>query len=444
MSIKVLGELVGFGFLVCLSNFCSACESALTCLGRTGRESIKDRDLGKWDEEPYRYLVTVMVGNVLSIIGAALMAQAVAFRYFSFINIPNAFLLACLTSFFATAFSVFYVGEVLARTLGKKYALRIAPKAIKALDLLYYSILWLPTRLVLVLTGKMFQIAGIPGQPAQIIRTEEELRNLLHTGSQDTELEQEQSEMIHSIFEFGETVAREVMVPRTDIDCVSEDATLQELLHCVTDCGHSRIPIYREKTDNIVGILYAKDLLRYWQIRQDAQQQDSQVQNDPFRIEQFMRPPHFVPENKSLRDLLKDFRSKRMHLAIVVDEYGGTAGLITIEDVLEEIVGEIQDEYDSEEELYSIQEDGSILIDAKMSAYEITEQLGIHLTGEDFETLGGFLFSVIGDVPTVGREVLHDDLRITVVEADERHVIKARIQRLTKPTPSTESEGTPQ
>lgn len=441
MDIKVLGEVMGFILLVCLSNFCSACESALTCLGRTGKDSTKETDLGRWGEEPYRYLVTVMVGNVLSIIGASLMCHAVAVRYYVSMGIPSAYMFAGLTSFFMTTFSVFFLGEVFARTLGKKYATKIAPRAIKVLDLLYYTILWVPTRMILGLTGKMFQIAGIPGQPAQIIRTEEELRSLLQNGAQDTELEQEQTEMIHSIFEFGETVAREVMVPRTDIDCVSADTTLQEIIHCVTECGHSRIPVYKEKTDNIVGVLYAKDLLRYWQMRQDAEQQGVTPQGEEYDVERFMRPAHFVPENKSLRDLLKDFRSKRMHLAIVVDEYGGTAGLITIEDVLEEIVGEIQDEYDFEEELYSIQEDGSILVDAKMSVYELAEQLDIQLTGDDFETLGGFLFSVIGDVPIVGRTVVHDGIRISVVEADERHVIKARIEKQPEPDPPPEKES---
>jgi len=420
-----------FGFVICIgsASLLAACESALTCLGRMGKDSPKSKGLSKWGDEPYRYLVTAMAGNTLAIVGAVLTGNAVAYRFFLRIGVRNPLAFAGGTAFLVTAFSIFLGSEVIAKTYAKKKALSFAPKSVLILDVLYYSLLWLPTRLVLGLTGVLFRTAGISSAPEHVIRTEEELKSLLENGTKNEPLKEEETEMIHSIFELRDTVAREVMVPRTAMNCVPADATLQEVMRCVTDFGHSRVPVYQDKLDNIVGILYAKDLLRYWRIHEEREQSGNAQPVEGYDLEKFMRPAHFVPENKPLSDLLKDFRAKRAHLAVVVDEYGGTAGLVTIEDVLEEIVGEIHDEYDLEEQPYTTQEDGSILVDATMSVYEIGEQLDIHLKGEDFDTLGGFIFSVVEDVPQVGQEILHDGVKITVVEADERHVIKARMQR---------------
>jgi len=174
--------------------------------------------------------------------------------------------------------------------------------------------------------------------------------------------------MIRSIFEFRNTVVREIMVPRTDMACVPADATVPQVLTTIIACGHSRIPVYDGTIDNIIGLIYAKDLLKFWGMS------DADI-----NLKRFMRAPYFIPESKNLEELLQEFKRKRVHIAIVIDEYGGTSGLVTIEDLLEQIVGDIQDEYDTEEEWLVEERDGSIVVDARLPIEDLEEQFGIEI-----------------------------------------------------------------
>jgi magnesium and cobalt transporter len=224
--------------------------------------------------------------------------------------------------------------------------------------------------------------------------------------------------MLHSIFEFGETIVREIMVPRTDMVCCPTAASLEEVLEAIISSGHSRIPIFEGTNDRIVGVVYAKDLLKFWG-RPASEIQTPQV----------MRTPYFVPETKNIEELLREFRTKRVHMAIAIDEYGGTSGLITIEDLIEEIIGDIQDEYDLEEEWLQEQEDGSVLVDARLNIEELEEHFGTTVTREKFDTVGGYLFDLLGHVPVAGEETRDGDLIMTVVECDARKIRKVRIRR---------------
>lgn len=249
--------------------------------------------------------------------------------------------------------------------------------------------------------------------------TEEEIQELMDAGEEEGIINEEENAMIRSIFALGDTVVREVMVPRTDMACIPIDAPVREALDTIIDCGHSRIPVYEETMDNIVGLLYAKDLLKHWG------KDESEV-----LLRSIMRPPIFIPESKNLEEMLQEFRRKRIHLAIVVDEYGGTSGLLTIEDLLEEIVGEIQDEYDTEEERLIEEPGGSLLVDARLPIEELEEHFGIRIEKDKFDTVGGLAFHLTGRIPASGEIVTSDDLRITVLEADERRVIRVRVERL--------------
>jgi magnesium and cobalt transporter len=200
--------------------------------------------------------------------------------------------------------------------------------------------------------------------------------------------------------------------------CCASDAPLDELLRLILDSGHSRVPIYEGSVDRIVGVIYAKDLLRYWGARAD--------ELSPATV---MRTPYFVPETKRIEDLLVDFRTRRVHMAIVVDEYGGTSGLITIEDLLEEIVGDIQDEYDLEEEWVQPQSDGSLLLDARANVEELEKFFDLEISRDKFDTVGGFLIHLLGNVPVAGETARANGLLLQVVEADERKVRRVQVWR---------------
>lgn len=229
----------------------------------------------------------------------------------------------------------------------------------------------------------------------------------------------EESEMIRAIFSLGETVVREVMVPRTAMACISADATAVDLIATIIDCGHSRIPVYEGTVDNITGVLYAKDLLKYW------------GENSPgLEIKKIARQPFFIPETKNLEVLLQEFKKRRVHIAIVIDEYGGTSGLITIEDLLEQIVGDIQDEHDTEEELIQLQPDGTTVVDARMPIEEFEQFFDVTVERDKFETVGGLIFYLLGRIPRTGDEVACSGIRLTVLSAGERRIGKLRAERV--------------
>jgi len=258
--------------------------------------------------------------------------------------------------------------------------------------------------------------ALLPGR--RRVRSEEELQAVIDASEEEGIINEEEGEMLQSIFEFGETIVREIMVPRTDMRCCSMDDTVEEVLHAIIDSGHSRIPIYQGSTDHIVGLVYAKDLLKHWGSPTSA-----------LDLASIMREPYFVPETKKIEELLKEFRTRRMHMAIAIDEYGGTSGLITIEDLIEEIVGDIQDEYDLEEDWLLPQEDGSLLVDCRLNIDEFEDYFAVTIPRERFDTVGGWLFHLLGRVPVKGEELCSQGLLMTVEECDERKILTVRVGR---------------
>lgn len=249
--------------------------------------------------------------------------------------------------------------------------------------------------------------------------TEKELQDLIDESEEGGIINEEEGEMLHSIFEFGETIVREVMVPRTDMICCSTEASLSEVLASIISSGHSRVPIFEGTNDRIVGVVYAKDLLRFWGRKPDE-----------IQITEVMRTPYFVPETKSIETLLQEFRTKRVHIAIAIDEYGGTSGLITIEDLIEEIIGDIQDEYDVEEDWLLVEDDETVLVDGRLNIEELEDHFEITIPREKFDTVGGYLFNLSGHVPVVGEEICDNGLVLTVVDGDERKLRKVRVRRL--------------
>jgi CBS domain containing-hemolysin-like protein len=249
--------------------------------------------------------------------------------------------------------------------------------------------------------------------------TTDEIHELIEAGEEEGLVNEEESEMIRSIFSLRSTMVREVMVPRTDMACVSLEASVHDLLETVINCGHSRIPVYKETIDNVVGLLYAKDLLKHWGENPEH-----------LRVLNIMRTPYFIPETKNLEQLLQEFKRKRVHIAIVIDEYGGTSGLITIEDLLEQIVGDIQDEYDQEEALFIVNADGSITADARMPVEDLERHFDLEIERDKFDTIGGLIFYLTGKIPSKGDAVTGSGLLLTILDADERKIKQVCIARL--------------
>jgi len=234
-------------------------------------------------------------------------------------------------------------------------------------------------------------------------------------------LDKEERKMIMSIIQFNDTVVKEVMTPRIDLACIEISAPTRELMEVIAKEGHSRIPVYEKKVDNIVGTVYAKDVLNA------LKENDC----DNIQIKDMLRSPYFVPESKNISHLLKEFMRNEVHIAVVVDEYGGTAGVVTIEDLLEEIVGEIRDEYDTDEDKpYKILEDHSIIIDAKADIEILEELFSIKIADDDFESVGGLIFNLIGRVPDTGETVTYESLSLKILDADERKINQVRIKRI--------------
>lgn len=263
--------------------------------------------------------------------------------------------------------------------------------------------------------------------------TEEEIKTLVEEAQEGGGIEDEEKEMIYSVLDFGETLAREVMIPRPDMVAVDCDTTLATALKTFIDSGHSRVPVYDDSLDDIRGLLYAKDLLTLWQ--------QGAAMDTPIR--HALRQPYFVPETKLADALFREMQEKKVHIAIIVDEYGGTAGLVTIEDLIEEIVGDIRDEYDIHEEAeYLPLGPDEWLIDGAMNIDDVNDLLEIELPRDDHDSLGGYVYSMFGRVPEVG-ETLDDEacgISLRIESIDNRRIRKVYVKRHPRPVVTDEDE----
>ena len=235
-------------------------------------------------------------------------------------------------------------------------------------------------------------------------------------------IENNEKEMITSIIDFSETNVKEIMVPRIDMDCIKSDASITELIELVNESLHSRIPVFQDRIDNILGIIYVKDLLKYVANNKSL---------DSVKIDKIIHKAYFVPEKKKIQELLKEFQEQKVHMAIVVDEYGGTSGLVTLEDIIEEIVGEIQDEYDTEQPLINRINEYTYILDGKLSIEELNEAISIELPqSEDIETISGFIYHKIGKLPDLNELIQHENLQFKIKEIDNRRINKIELNIL--------------
>lgn len=266
---------------------------------------------------------------------------------------------------------------------------------------------------------KVFRVKERPFAPSI---TEEEIKTILKIGKEEGAIEEDERKMLHRVFEFGDKMASEVMVPRTEIIAIPEKATAKDALILVSEEGYSRYPVIKDSIDNITGILYVKDIL--------IKMSEAEINGMP--ITDLMREAYYIPENKMVSELLDEMQKKKFHIAIVVDEYGGTAGLITLEDIIEEIVGGLQDEFEALEAVKDIEiiDERTFIVSGQTGLDEVNELVGVELQSEKFHTIGGFTFGLFGRLPVVGEQVRFHNLRFLILDMEDKKIAKIRITRL--------------
>jgi putative hemolysin len=415
--------------LILITAFFAMAEIALVSVRKTRiRQLVEEgvpraRTVQKLLADPTRFLATVQIGITLvgffaSAAGAVTLAEpfAKALR-----SIPIAFIadnaagLAVFMITLAIGYVTLVIGEITPKSLALQHAERIALWT--AGPLTYISYITSPlVRLITWSSNLLMRPFGGSATFAPPILSEEELKMLVEVGEEEGVLEEEERDMIHSIFEFTDTVVRKVMTPRIDIKSVEVNETVNDLMDVIMKEGHTRVPVYDDTIDNIVGIVHAKDLLRA--IHENGKK---------VTIRELMRPPYVIPENKKVDELLAEFKKSKVQMAIVVDEYGGTAGLVTIEDLLEEIVGDIMDEYDVEEPMLEMIDENTAIVDARMPIDEINELLDVKLPEEEFDTIGGLVFGLLGKEPQQTDCAEFENVDFIVEKTDGRRIQKVKV-----------------
>lgn len=426
----VSSGVVLLGSLTLVSGFFALARTALVNSHRAKLRQLAEEGVrgAAWAERvaenSARLLITVQFGQTLTGLFAAAVAAVLLapplgqwlYQFPILARVANGLALLIVTS---TVAILMLFGDKLPEAIALRNPEGVALSLAWVVHL--FSALFAPmVRLVMRLSQA---IAGPRGgeHTGLTLVTEEEIKTLVDAGQEEGVIEEEEKAMIYSIFEFGDTAAREVMVPRIDMVAVDLDTPLNQALRVIVNAGHSRIPVYQDSIDKIQGFLYAKDFLELWLLDKPA----AEARSRP--LESLLRPAYFVPESKMLDDLLAELQTRRVHIAIVVDEYGGTAGLVTIEDILEEIVGEIQDEYDSEEAPFQVISKDEYIFNARIDLDDVNEMLDADFPTEQGETLGGFIYSQLGKVPAAGEVVLFDGFSIKVLSVVNRRIQNVRI-----------------
>jgi CBS domain containing-hemolysin-like protein len=406
-------EILLFVICILLSAFFSSSEVALISITRAKSRTLVNegrpgsKAVAALKESPEHLLITILIGNTFVNIAAASIATAVAIQVFGDIGVGIA------TGFVVIVLLVFgEIGpKIYAARASDSFALTVAP-VILFLSRIFTPVIWLVERV-----SPKFGIGKETTEPAL---TEEEIKEWIDVGKEDGTIEQAEQDMLYSVLEFADTTAREIMTPRVDVIAMEDTVSFEEAIRIFNETGFSRIPVYHDQIDNITGILNVKDVFS----AMVSHRKDS-------TIKEVMYDPMFVPETKKIDDLLKELQVHRVQMAIVLDEYSSFAGIVTVEDILEEIVGDIMDEYDKEEpEVQNISE-GVFVVDAQMWVEDINERMEIDLpVDESYETIGGLIIDRLGHIPLhPGEKVEINEGRITLVvmQMHGRRIVKVKV-----------------
>jgi putative hemolysin len=413
MDSRTLLELIGLGVLLIISALLSGAEAAYFSLGRTRLKELAEQQekttspLAPLLTQPHELLVTLLVGITVVNIGASALAAAIAEQLFG----PKGLAIAIAGMIFLL--TVF--GEVLPMTLAVEHPLRFSAWVNR--PVVWLSMLLKPIRVGLgAFTALTLRVVGSERRRGQPEISEEELRTLVDVGAREGVVDRTEREMIHKVFELEDTLVREVMVPRPDMFCLEVTTPTDQILPMLREQLHSRVPVFEENIDQIVGVLYTKDLLPF-------------VGGLPptFDLRPHLHPPYFVPGSKRADALLREFQAKKLHLAIVVDEYGDTAGLVTLEDLLEELVGEIRDEYDEDERLIQRVTPRIFRVSGRLPIDELNAATGLQIPDDSFDTVGGWVLDLFGRVPHKGEKKEVDGVRVAVEKVERTRVLEVLV-----------------
>ena len=423
-------QLIFLAVLIFLSALFSSAETAFLSTNKIRLRNLQEEGEKKADlvlfmlDNQNKLISALLVGNNIVNIGSSALATKMATEAFGNAGVGIA------TGIMTLLVLVF--GEVIPKNLAaahaETWAMFIAP-FIRLVSFVLTPVVFLLTKL----SDFVVHFSKSDDEEDPTI-TEDEFKILVNVGQEEGVLDESESEMINSIFEFDETVVKAIMVPRIDIVAVDVEDSINEALRIIVDGGHSRIPAYEESIDNIVGILYAKDIFAHL----DAD-------FDTMKVKELLRPAYYIPETKKVSDLLNELRLKKVHMAIILDEYGGTNGLVTIEDLIEEIIGDIQDEYDVEDDLIVMHGEDHLVADARAPIGDVEDAFDVELDEEILEdseadTIGGLAFEHLGGIPAVGDEVTVGRFLIRIVDVSGRRISKVEILLLPPEAEETEED----
>jgi CBS domain containing-hemolysin-like protein len=414
MSLQATVEVAVLVLCVILAMLASGTETALTSIGRLRVRHLVDEGspeaavLQRLQRDPNRFLSTVLVANTVALIVGSSMATLLVVEYlpFRWAEIAQTVVLSLLLLIFA---------EVTPKSLAIRNAERVALWAARPVDVLATGlrpILWFLTIVARGITG------GRAAHGPYV--TEQELMTILSVSEEQGVIEEGERDMISNVIEIGDKSVREVMVPRPDIVAVDRAASLAEINAVIRTHGHTRIPVYDHDIDHVVGLIHSKDVLLHYASGEERS----------FAIDELLRPVRFTPEQKKVDELLHEMQKEKVHMVIVVDEHGGTAGLVTLEDVLEEIVGEIRDEYDvAEEDLLRIVNESEAVVAGRMAMDELNETLDLRIAeSDDYDTVGGYVLSVLGEIPERGTQFETGHVQWMVESVNGQRIIEVRLR----------------
>jgi len=428
-------EILLVGLLIAINGFFAGSEIALISARRSrikqlaGEGDAGARRVAALQDDPDRFLATVQigitfVGTLASAVGgaAAVRALSPALRALPVPGLaaaaqPIALGLVVL----GLTYTTLILGELVPKSLGLRHAVPLSLRVAGLIDGLARA----ASPLVRLLTASSRLVLRLLGQRGPVERTfvsEEEVKQILQEGRAQGVFDQTEQELIHSVFEFTESTVKEVMIPRPRIQAVDVETPVDELLAFIVQTGKSRYPVYRNSLDEILGILYDKDLFRLL------------AEKKPIALAEILRPAHFTPETVRVSDLLKVMQKRRMPMALVVDEYGGVEGLVTVEDVIEEIVGEIEDESDRGAKPVQRLRDGSYVVDASISIHDLADQHQLEFPeSTEYETLAGFVLTQLKRIPHGGEIVTYKDWRLTIVDMDGLRIARVKLEPAGRP-----------
>lgn len=406
-KIIVLIILLGFSALF------SASETALTSLNKIRvRQMIENgikgaKKIERLQSNPNKMLSAILIGNNIVNIGASSLMTSLAIDLYGSTGVGIATGLMTLL--------VLIFGEITPKSLAAQHSEKLSLRLAGFVN--FVVIIMTPVIFVLgLVTNFLIRILGGDVDSEQPFITEDELKTIVSVSHKEGILEGEERDMIYNVFDFGDSKARDVMIPRPEMIAIDVESSYEEVIDMVTDEQYSRIPVYENTTDNIVGILYAKDLLLL--------QSHKEVK---FDLEKFIRKPSFTYEYKPTKELFSEMRAARTHMVIVLDEYGGTEGIVTIEDLIEEIVGDIEDEYDKEIENVEIIKENEFLVSGSLELEDVNELLGTDIDSDDFDTIAGFVIDIIDRIPESGEIIDYEEFTFIVESIDRNRIEKIRI-----------------